>query len=110
MSEVWQDLGYDTSRKVHVSSKLKRMLETTFVESKKKKNLEILRGLFGEHIEDKNQITVKVLGRTIDIWPASGTYYSHAKNQYGHDIDQLCRKINSLLTQQDKPEFQVICS
>lgn len=44
-------------------------------------------------VESGSMLSVSVMGRKIDFWPASDVYYLHSKNAYGHGIAELVKKI-----------------
>lgn len=85
------DLGYSVERKKESKHEpIEQML------TRREKNMARLRAVFGD-IPDENHIKVKVLGRCLEFWPCSGSWYSHAKQKFGSNIDEICSLIEAQL-------------
>ena len=111
MSEVWADIGHRARPSKDENSKVLAMLtgfknhrhednEETL--SRRERNLQSIRRVFGPGVPDESTIILKALGRKIEFWPATGVWYSHSKGRYGHGIEEICQIIERELMKRNE--------
>lgn len=44
--------------------------------------------------------SIHPLGRRVDLWPSTDSYFRHDTQKYGQDICALCKKIKEALDKQ----------
>lgn len=105
MSDVWDEIGlkepgFTIPNRIKNPPKIYMHESEEITNTRRAKNLEIIFKILPDATFLRSSIVVAIVsGKRFEFWPASDTWYSESKHQFGVGIAELCQLIEKHLLQ-----------